>query len=75
MWHLQQCDVNSFFWFAEALSACHYIPACREKIFNVLYKALNHPSNNDLRESAYECMKKVRALCILTLHFDFVPAR
>ena len=24
-----------------ALSACHYIPECRDKIFNVLYKVLN----------------------------------
>ena len=25
----------------KALSACHYIPECRDKIFNVLYKVLN----------------------------------
>ena len=52
--------------FIEALSACHYIPQCREKIFSVLYKALNHPSNNELRESAYECMKKVQTITKLS---------
>ncbi len=40
-----------------ALSACHYIPECREKIFTVLFKALNS-TNNDLVEASYECMKK-----------------
>ena len=40
-----------------ALAACHYIPECREKIFQVLFKALNH-NNNDLVESGFECMKK-----------------
>ena len=47
------------FLFAEALSACHYITQCREKIFAVLYKALNS-ENGELQEAAYECMKKVR---------------
>ena len=40
-----------------ALSACHYIPECREKIFTVLFKSLNS-TNNDLVEASYECMKK-----------------
>jgi transformation/transcription domain-associated protein len=41
-----------------ALSACHYIPECREKIFLVLYhKALNS-TENELVEAGYECMKK-----------------
>jgi len=40
-----------------ALSACHYIPECREKIFTVLFKALNS-TNNELVEASYECMKK-----------------
>ena len=41
-----------------ALSACHYIPECREKIFQVLYhKALNS-NDNELVEAGYECMKK-----------------
>ena len=40
-----------------ALSACHYIPECREKIFLVLYKALNN-SNTEICEAAYECMQK-----------------
>jgi transformation/transcription domain-associated protein len=40
-----------------ALAACHYIPECREKIFQVLFKALNS-NNNDLVESGFECMKK-----------------
>ncbi len=41
-----------------ALSACHYIPECREKIFLVLFhKALNNV-DNELVEAGYECMKK-----------------
>ncbi|KAK6165821.1 hypothetical protein SNE40_022660 [Patella caerulea] len=40
-----------------ALAACHYIPNRREKIFNILYKALNS-TNSDLQEAAHECMKK-----------------
>jgi transformation/transcription domain-associated protein len=39
-----------------ALAACHYIPECREKIFQVLFKALNS-NNNELVESGFECMK------------------
>ena len=54
----------------EALSACHYIPQCREKIFTVLYKALNHPSNNELRECAYECMKKVLYLKLIAPYHE-----
>ncbi|XP_040565461.1 LOW QUALITY PROTEIN: transformation/transcription domain-associated protein [Lepeophtheirus salmonis] len=41
----------------KALAACHYIPECREKIFAVLYKALNS-TNNELVDAGYECMKK-----------------
>ena len=41
-----------------ALAACCYIPNKREKIFQVLYKALNS-KNNELQEVAHECMKKV----------------
>ena len=44
---------------SEALSACHYIPQARDKIFSVLYKALNS-NNSDLQEAAHDCMKKVR---------------
>lgn len=38
------------------LAACHYIVKCREKIFAVLYKALEK-SNAELQETAFECMK------------------
>ncbi|KAI4484537.1 hypothetical protein M0804_007103 [Polistes exclamans] len=41
----------------KALSACHYIVGCREKIFGVLYKAMEKP-NVELQEAAFECMKK-----------------
>ncbi|ESP00832.1 hypothetical protein LOTGIDRAFT_173026 [Lottia gigantea] len=43
-----------------ALAACHYIPntSRREKIFNILYKALNS-TNSDLQSAAHDCMKKV----------------
>ena len=47
--------------FTGALAACHYIPQCREKIFTVLYKALNS-ENSELQEAAYECMKSVSPL-------------
>ncbi|XP_012269997.1 transformation/transcription domain-associated protein isoform X2 [Orussus abietinus] len=40
-----------------ALAACHYIVACREKIFEVLYKALEKPKA-ELQEAAFECMQK-----------------
>lgn len=40
-----------------ALAACHYIPECREKIFQVLFKALNN-GNNELVEAGFECMKR-----------------
>ena len=40
-----------------ALAACHYIVSCREKIFGVLYKALEKP-NAELQEAAFECMQK-----------------
>ncbi|XP_067013941.2 transformation/transcription domain-associated protein [Anabrus simplex] len=40
-----------------ALAACHYIENCREKIFNVLYRALERP-NPEIQEAGLECMKK-----------------
>lgn len=40
-----------------ALAACHYIEKCRDKIFQVLYKALEKP-NAELQEAAFECMQK-----------------
>ncbi|KAL5007444.1 hypothetical protein ScPMuIL_016250 [Solemya velum] len=40
-----------------ALAACHYIPSSREKIFTVLYKALNS-TTSELQEAAHDCMKK-----------------
>ncbi|KAI0213609.1 Transformation/transcription domain-associated protein [Lamellibrachia satsuma] len=40
-----------------ALSACHYIPQTREKIFKVLYKALNSVKT-ELQTAAHDCMKK-----------------
>ncbi|XP_074658755.1 transformation/transcription domain-associated protein-like [Tubulanus polymorphus] len=58
-----------------ALAACHYIPQCRDKIFNVLYKALNS-NNNDLQECAYECMKKFidgNAMEMETVHTAMRP--
>ena len=44
-----------------ALAACHYIPQHREKIFTVLYKALNQ--NAELMEFAFECLKKFISGC------------
>jgi len=39
-----------------ALAACHYIIGYREKIFAVLYKALEK-FHGELQETAFECMK------------------
>ena len=41
-----------------ALAACHYLPDQREKIFTVLYKAINS-STKELQEAGKEAMKKV----------------
>ncbi|KAJ7354745.1 hypothetical protein OS493_030522 [Desmophyllum pertusum] len=46
-----------------ALTACHYIVQVKDKIFNVLYKALNSPTT-EIQEAAKECMKKV----LLSIH-------
>ncbi|XP_068742186.1 transformation/transcription domain-associated protein-like isoform X1 [Montipora capricornis] len=43
-----------------ALTACHYIVQVKDKIFNVLYKALNS-SSTEIQEAAKECMKKFMA--------------
>lgn len=47
-----------------ALAACHYLTEMREKIFGVLYKAIN--SNTvPLQEAGKEAMRKVcRRLCV-----------
>ena len=42
-----------------ALAACHYLPDVREKIFTVLYKAINSPVK-ELQEAGKDAMKKVR---------------
>ena len=41
-----------------ALAACHYLPDMREKIFTVLYKAINS-SVKELQEAGKDAMKKV----------------
>ncbi|CAH3023319.1 unnamed protein product [Porites evermanni] len=43
-----------------ALTACHYITQVKDKIFNVLYKALNSPTT-EIQEAAKNCMKKFMA--------------
>ena len=47
------------FFYSGALAACSYIANKREKIFQVLYKALNSKTS-ELQEVAHDCMKKVR---------------
>ena len=42
-----------------ALAACHYLPEMREKIFTVLYKAINSTAK-ELQDAGKEAMKKVR---------------
>ncbi|KAI1279601.1 Transformation/transcription domain-associated protein [Halotydeus destructor] len=41
-----------------ALAACHYIEQRRDKIFGVLYKALNS-NNAEIQETGFECMKRL----------------
>lgn len=43
----------------KTLSSCHYIQEkhCRDKIFNVLYKALEKP-DIELQQAGFECMQK-----------------
>ncbi|XP_071811547.1 transformation/transcription domain-associated protein-like isoform X3 [Apostichopus japonicus] len=41
----------------KALAACHYIPEARERIFKVLYTALNS-TQSELQEAGAEAMKK-----------------
>ena len=45
-----------------ALAACHYLPEMREKIFSVLYKAINS-SVKELQVAGKEAMNKVW-LCV-----------
>nr|CAD7586473.1 unnamed protein product [Timema genevievae] len=47
-----------------ALAACHYLDTHRDKIFPVLFKALEK-SVPELQETGYECMKKFIAGCHL----------
>jgi len=47
-----------FYIITGALAACSYIPSKREKIFQVLYKALNSKTS-ELQEVAHDCMKNV----------------
>lgn len=42
----------------QALAACHYITQCRDKILNVIFKALSC-NNAELQETAFSCMKKI----------------
>ena len=42
-----------------ALAACHYLPDVREKIFTVLYKAINS-TVKELQDAGKEAMKKVK---------------
>lgn len=44
-----------------ALAACHYLP-CREKVFHVLYRALN-ARDPDLQEAGFRCMQQFVSAC------------
>ena len=58
-----------------ALAACHYITVCKDKIFAVLYKALNS-MNHELQETGYQCMKSFIAHAHLeqeTIHAQIRP--
>lgn len=54
-----------------ALAACHYLADQREKVFQVLYKAINS-SVKELQEAGKTSMKKVRTLTHNTLAVDSV---
>ncbi|KAJ8894287.1 hypothetical protein PR048_006902 [Dryococelus australis] len=41
----------------QALAACHYIHSSREKIFGLLYKAME-VHNAELQQTGFQCMKK-----------------
>ncbi|XP_075538774.1 transcription-associated protein Nipped-A isoform X6 [Dermacentor variabilis] len=44
-----------------ALATCHYLP-CRERVFHVLYRALN-AKDPELQEAAFQCMSDFVAAC------------
>ncbi|XP_064456550.1 transformation/transcription domain-associated protein-like isoform X2 [Ornithodoros turicata] len=44
-----------------ALAACHYLP-CREKVFHVLYRALN-ARDPELQEAGFKCMQQFVNAC------------
>ncbi|XP_077513657.1 transcription-associated protein Nipped-A isoform X4 [Amblyomma americanum] len=44
-----------------ALATCHYLP-CRERVFHVLYRALN-ARDPELQEAAFRCMSDFVAAC------------
>lgn len=44
-----------------ALATCHYLP-CRERVFHVLYRALN-ARDPELQEAAFQCMSDFVAAC------------
>ncbi len=49
-----------------ALAACHYLPDVREKVFTVLYKAINS-TVKELQEAGKDAMKKVSKLFIYSM--------
>ncbi|XP_077554082.1 transformation/transcription domain-associated protein-like isoform X4 [Haemaphysalis longicornis] len=51
-----------------ALATCHYLP-CRERVFHVLYRALN-ARDPELQEAAFRCMADFVAAC--TIDMDMV---
>ncbi|KAK7109588.1 transformation/transcription domain-associated protein-like isoform X2 [Littorina saxatilis] len=57
-----------------ALAACHYITARQEKIFHILYKALNS-TNDELQTAAHDCMKKFMAGCTLDSEVVYAEIR
>ena len=49
-----------------ALAACHYLPDQRDKIFAVLYQAINPPTK-ELQEAGKKAMKTVSNLLELEI--------
>ena len=54
-----------------ALAACTYLSEMREKIFSVLYKAINSTST-ELQTAGKEAMRKVSELYLCFLYVCFL---
>lgn len=54
-----------------ALATCHYLP-CRERVFHVLYRALN-ARDAELQEAAFRCMSDFVSACNIDMDIVSPP--